>query len=76
MEQPRIDSFRFARGRREAHAALDTLLDSVRDGGTDFGRAMLELMFQNGTQTRRVLTVERWARVGGCEGPRAAARGA
>ena len=71
MNQPRIDSFKFAQGRREAHAALDTLLDSVRDGGTEFGRAMLELMSQNGAQTRRVLTVERSERVGGSEGPMA-----
>jgi hypothetical protein len=56
---PKIDTANFAAGRRGAHAALDQLLDQVRDGGALFGRALLELTFQDGAPVRRILTLER-----------------
>ena len=75
MDTPRVDSFKMAQGRREAHAALDRLFDSIRDGRTDFGRALLEVIFQHGAPMQRRLTIERTERACPTDIP-ASARGA
>jgi hypothetical protein len=75
MESPGVDSFKMAQGRREAHHALDRLFDSIRDGRTDFGRALLEVIFQHGAPVQRRLTIERTERARPSDVP-TSARGA
>jgi hypothetical protein len=59
MDPPRQESEKFAAARRECHRALDCLLDSVRNGRTQFGRALLEISLEHGAPVRRRLTIER-----------------
>ena len=59
MDPPLQDSPKFAAARRECHKALDCLLDSVRNGRTEFGRALLEISLEHGAPVRRRLTIER-----------------
>jgi hypothetical protein len=66
---PRKESDEFARGRDEAHVALDRLLDSIRDGRVEFGRAILEITFQNALPRHRRSTLERTERVGDDDKP-------
>lgn len=64
MPRPLVDSDRFATGRREAHEALESLLDTIRDGRISFGKATLEITFKDAVPSHRRMTVEQTELIG------------